>query len=170
MRAMDTDRLYSLTGKLRYSNTIAPRQVVWAVASLLDLEGADADAALMCWSATYNDDTTLWHVLGLAPDLVMTVSATAKRVPWTFTSESDGPAGHSAPDSLNATVRPRASVSRLEVTAFEDINSWGERMPAEWRTAWRIHFDDGNTFDLPADQSPKADEAARLLLADLRSR
>jgi len=167
MRAMDTDQLYSLAGKLRHSNTTAPRDVIWAVASLLDVESADADAVLLCWSTTYND-TTLWHVLGLTPDLVMTVSASANRVPWTFTSDADGP-GHSAPDSLSATVRPRASVSRLEVTAFEDISTWTDRLPPEWRTTWRIHFDDGKTFDL-ADQSPKNDEAARSLLADLRSR
>lgn len=168
MPAMNPDKLQHLVRQLRYSSNTPPRDVLWAVASLLDVENAETDPALLSWSIA-DEGTTSWYVFGLTSDLVMTVFASADRVPWTYSSDADGQ-GHKAPDGLEASVRPRSSVSRLDVTAFQDTNAWADAIPSEWRTSWRIHFDDGKTFDLPADQWLKTDEAARELLADLRGR
>ncbi|MEI7057375.1 hypothetical protein WBG06_16235 [Nocardioides sp. CCNWLW239] len=167
---MDIDTLQRLARLLKYSGYTPPRDVLWAVASLLDVENAEVDPALLSWKVE-KDGTTTWHVFGLTPDLIMTVTADADRVPWSYDSEARN-GGHAPANSMTAAVRRRASVSRIDVDGLEGINNWPDRAPTEWRTAWRIHFDDGGDFQLPvAEQwALKTDEAARSLLADLRGR
>ena len=161
---MERETVGRIAQLLRYDDERPPLYVLWAVASLLGIDNAADLPATMQGRFTTDAGATTWYAFALTEENIVTVIASADRAPWTLVTHKQV---HTPPDSMSAVVRPRSHVERLEVIAVEDVSTWDDGRMDEWTTGWRIHFADGDTFDLPADRRSNSDELGRKLLAGL---